>query len=180
MKEPQLFSLKAFPDARGFFTERYSQAWAHENLPGTEFVQDNFSRSKPGVLRGLHFQIDPAQGKLVTCMAGEIFDVAVDLRVGSAKFGRVHTAKLSGDRPEWFWVPPGFAHGFCVLGSVAADVFYKVTGTYNPRTDSGIFWNDPDLKIPWPLENPIVSAKDQALSSFKKYQEAPVFVEPFK
>ncbi len=162
-------------DNRGFFTELMSPGFLSRELPGVQFIQDNLSVSSPHVLRGLHFQTDPAQGKLVTCLSGRIFDVAVDVRKGSPNYGKFQSVELSAEEIRWFWIPPGFAHGFCVMGEKPAQVLYKVTGSYNPKSDSGIRWNDPDLGIPWPLTGPIVSEKDQKLPSFKLYEESPSF-----
>jgi dTDP-4-dehydrorhamnose 3,5-epimerase len=158
--------LKAYPDDRGFFQERFRASNFREmGLP--EFVQENHSRSLPGVVRGLHFQFDPAQGKLVGVLRGRIFDVAVDLRPGSVTFGKWAGFELRDDPAELLWVPAGFAHGFCVLGAEPADVVYKVDAYWAPANESGIVWNDPELGIPWPVKNPVVSPKDAALPSFK-------------
>lgn len=124
------------------------------------FVQDNYSRSSVGVLRGLHYQKEPdAQGKLVQCLQGKIFDVAADIRKGSPTFGRWVSAELSRENGRMLYVPPGFAHGFLVL-SESADVIYKCTHEYSPENDRGVIWNDPDLNIEWPLKNPFLSEKD--------------------
>ena len=163
----KLVEMPIFPDDRGFFSERFNaekfQKWG---LP-TNFVQDNFSRSGPGVLRGLHYQYDPAQGKLVTCTRGRIFDVAVDIRKGSPSFGKYFSIELSGEDCQWFWIPHGFAHGFCVLDDEPADVMYKVNDYYNPKGESGLLWNDPELSIQWPIQNPKLSAKDEELGTLK-------------
>jgi dTDP-4-dehydrorhamnose 3,5-epimerase len=158
-----LVEAKAFEDHRGFFMEAYrSDDFAEGGIP-ERFVQDNFSHSLRGVLRGLHYQRAPAaQGKLVMAIRGEIFDVAVDLRRGSRTYGSWVAAELSGENHRMLYVPEGFAHGFCVL-SEEADVVYKVTADYSPEDDRGILWNDPDLGIPWPVGDPVLSAKDQAL-----------------
>ena len=155
----QLIEARAFGDDRGFFAETYkaSDFLAHGIPP---FVQDNLSRSQRGVLRGLHYQKDPAaQGKLVAAIRGEIFDVAVDLRRGSPTYGKWVGAVLSEQNHRLFWVPPGFAHGFCVT-SESADVLYKVTSEYSPAHDRGIRWNDPEIGVNWPTDVPAVSAKD--------------------
>jgi dTDP-4-dehydrorhamnose 3,5-epimerase len=150
-------------DERGFFRETYkfSEFAAHGiNLP---FVQDNHSRSRRGVLRGLHYQKNPrAQGKLVRVVHGEIFDVAVDIRQRSPTFGKWIGVTLSAEENQMLYIPPGFAHGLCVL-SDEADVIYKVTAEYAPDLDRGIIWNDPDLAIEWPLAQPILSPKDARL-----------------
>jgi dTDP-4-dehydrorhamnose 3,5-epimerase len=171
----KLITLKAFADDRGFFTERFkSNSFANEGLH--EFVQDNFSRSKPGVLRGLHYQWDKPQGKLVTCLRGRILDIAVDIRVNSSTFGQHVAIELSGDNPSWFWIPPGFAHGFCVLGNEEADVMYKVNNYWNGAGESGIAWNDPELGIKWPIAQPLLSPKDAALQSWSAYKSDPKFI----
>jgi dTDP-4-dehydrorhamnose 3,5-epimerase len=133
-------------------------------------VQDNHSLSKPGVLRGLHFQTQPSQGKLVGCSRGRIWDVAVDLRPHSQSYGKWYSAELSAENGRLLWIPSGFAHGFCVLGDEPADVQYKVDAFYNPKMEFGIRWDDPDLQIPWPIKNPIVSERDSALPSFADYR----------
>jgi len=155
-----LIEPKLFRDPRGFFMETYKYSdFARQGI--TEyFVQDNFSQSMRGVLRGLHYQQDPhAQGKLVQCLKGSIFDVAVDIRKGSPTFGRWVSAMLSGENNCMLYVPPAFAHGFVVL-SESADVMYKCTKEYAQESDRGIIWNDPDIGIIWPVEAPLVSEKD--------------------
>jgi dTDP-4-dehydrorhamnose 3,5-epimerase len=160
-----LIRPRVFPDARGFFLETYKYSdFAANGIP-ERFVQDNHSRSTRGVLRGLHFQNPPrAQGKLVRVVSGEIFDVAVDIRPGSATFGQWVGEILSDENHHMLYIPPGFAHGFVVLSDVA-DVTYKVTAEYAPELDSGIIWNDPAIAIQWPVQVPILSAKDAALPS---------------
>ena len=170
-----IIPLRTFPDARGFFVERFHPRLLTEGLKNTQFIQDNFSRSKPGVLRGLHFQHQMPQGKLITCLRGSIFDVAVDIRSNSPTFGQFETLVLSGDNPAWFWLPPGFAHGFCVLGSEEADVYYKVDQEYNAKGEAGLLWNDEDLKIPWPIKSPILTEKDRSLPTWSEYRKKPVF-----
>jgi dTDP-4-dehydrorhamnose 3,5-epimerase len=125
------------------------------------------------VLRGLHFQLDPPQGKLITVVRGAIYDVAVDLRPGSATFGQHSAIELSDKAPQMLWIPGGFAHGFCVLDSVPADIFYWVDVPYNARGEGGIHWADPGLAIPWPVRDPILSPRDAALPSFAEYCAAP-------
>ena len=170
----QLITLKCFGDDRGFFTERFRESFLKEfHLP--PLIQDNFSRSSYGVLRGLHFQVNPTQGKLVTCMNGTIWDVAVDIRKGSPTYGQHVHVTLDGNKPQWFWIPAGFAHGFCVLSQQGADVMYKVDNYYSPKGDGGILWNDPTLKIEWPIQIPNLSAKDQILPSFEQYSQKPLF-----
>jgi len=158
---------KVFGDARGFFlesfqAERYPQAGIIE-----PFVQDNHSRSAYGVLRGLHFQKQHPQGKLVYVGRGEVFDVAVDLRRNSAAFGKWVGVHLSDENHRQFYVPPGCAHGFCVVSEVA-DFFYKCTDYYHPEDEGSIRWNDPLLHIDWPLAHPLLSAKDANAPLFKE------------
>jgi len=151
-----------FPDARGWFLEAYRLEDFRSHGIGP-FVQDNLSCSRQGVLRGLHFQRPPkAQGKLVSCPSGEIWDVAVDIRPDSPTFGKWVAEHLSGDNHRMLWIPPGFAHGFVTLSGQAI-VAYKVTESYAPELDAGIRWDDPDLAIPWPVSSPLVSPKDAAL-----------------
>ncbi len=170
-----LVKLPVFRDSRGFFTERFNaEAFAGHGLPA-RFAQDNHSHSLPGVLRGLHYQCNPAQGKLVGVICGRIWDVVVDLRRASATFGRSHGIELNDANGLQLWVPPGFAHGFCVLGAEPADVLYKVDGPYNPSGEGGVHWADPDLAISWPVKKPILSARDDKLGSLAAYRAAPVF-----
>ena len=148
-------------DARGFFRESYRESAFVEAGIVARFVQDNQARSSRGVLRGLHYQLPPAaQGKLVGCSSGRIFDVAVDLRVGAPTFGRWVGTTLDAEAGELLWIPAGFAHGYAVLSDVA-DVHYKVTAEYRPELDRGVLWSDPTIGVEWPLSDPIVSAKDQ-------------------
>jgi dTDP-4-dehydrorhamnose 3,5-epimerase len=152
---------KVFGDARGFFMETYRvNRYAEYGIPD-RFVQDNLSFSRRGVLRGLHVQHPHAQGKLVQVMAGEVFDVAVDIRRGSPTFGRWVGAILSGENKRQFWIPPGFAHGFLVTSETALFI-YKNTDYYSPDTELSVRWDDPDLGIDWPLAGaePELSAKD--------------------
>lgn len=152
--EPQVFR-----DDRGFFLESFNgPRFAEHGLPPA-FRQDNHSRSRRGVLRGLHYQLRRPQGKLIAVVRGAIFDVAVDIRVGSPAFGRAVTITLQEDDQRFVWIPPGFAHGFCALSDVA-DVVYKCTDVYDPADDHGILWSDPGLAIPWPIAEPLTSAKD--------------------
>lgn len=157
-----LLRPKVFGDARGFFFESYNRkAFAGIGIDA-EFVQDNHSRSAKGVLRGLHYQISQPQGKLVRVVAGEVFDVVVDLRRSSPHFGRAATMRLSAEMHEMAWIPPGFAHGFLVL-SEHAEFLYKTTDYYAPAFERSLQWNDPALNIDWPLDGaPLLSAKDQA------------------
>lgn len=148
-----------FGDDRGFFMETYHSAkFAELGIP-QPFVQDNHSRSARGVLRGLHFQEPNPQGKLVRAVTGAIFDVAVDIRRGSPSFGQWFGIELSGENKLQLWVPPGFAHGFCVTSEIA-DVVYKCTSLYDAVNDRGIRWNDPAIGIEWPITNPSLSGKD--------------------
>jgi dTDP-4-dehydrorhamnose 3,5-epimerase len=159
-----LIEPRVFGDDRGFFFESFNQlAFATATGVETKFVQDNHSRSAHGVLRGLHYQIQQPQGKLVRVVAGEVFDVAVDIRRSSSTFGKWVSAILSEQNKAQFWVPPGFAHGFVVL-SDAAEFLYKTTEYYAPEHEQCIAWNDPFLNITWPDlgEAPKLSTKDAA------------------
>ena len=163
-----LIEPRVFGDARGFFYESFNQrAFAEATGVQTEFVQDNHSRSARGVLRGLHYQIQQPQGKLVRVVSGEVFDVAVDIRCSSPTFGRWVGAHLSGDNKAQFWVPAGFAHGFVVLSEMA-EFLYKTTDYYAPEHEQCLAWNDPFLNIQWPDlgEAPKLSAKDAAGNSW--------------
>ena len=160
-----ILAPKVFGDARGFFFESYSeQDFQQATGLDVKFVQDNHSRSSKGVLRGLHYQLPPhAQGKLVRCVRGAVFDVAVDIRQSSPTFGQWAGVELSEDNHRQFWIPPGFAHGFVTLTDTA-DFLYKTTAYYAPSHDRGIAWNDPAVGIRWPELGmaPLLSAKDQA------------------
>jgi len=172
--EVLLVEPKVFGDARGFFFESWNERSFAQAGINARFVQDNHSRSQRGVLRGLHYQIEQPQGKLVRVTAGEIFDVAVDLRRHSPTFGRSASLVLSAERKSMLWIPPGFAHGFCVL-SEAAEVLYKATDYWAPQFERSVAWNDPDLAITWPLEGamPILSAKDAAGIAFRNAEVFP-------
>ncbi len=166
-----LVKAQGFADDRGFFAETYkmSEFSAHGISP--VFVQDNHSHSVRGVLRGLHYQEHPkAQGKLVMVLKGQIFDVAVDIRQGSPTYGKWVGEALSAENHRMLYVPPGFAHGFCVL-SEKADVIYKVTEEYAPELDRGIIWNDPEIAIQWPITEPILSPKDARLPSLEEARQ---------
>lgn len=158
-----LIEPKVFGDDRGFFFESYNARAFNDKVGIThQFVQDNHSRSSQGVLRGLHYQIQQAQGKLVRAIVGSIFDVAVDIRQSSPTFGQWVGCMLTAENKHQLWVPPGFAHGFLVVSDVA-EVLYKTTDFYAPQHERSIRWDDPDLNIRWPLPcEPILSAKDQA------------------
>lgn len=150
---------KVFGDARGFFLETYEKKRYGETGIPDEFVQDNLSYSQQGVLRGLHFQKPDSQGKLVYVLQGEVFDVAVDIRVGSPTFGRWYGTTLSGENKRQLWIPIGFAHGFCVTGASALFA-YKCTDYYAPQSEVTIRWDDSAIGIDWPVEGPVISEKD--------------------
>lgn len=168
LPEIKRVALDVKRDNRGFFRE-----WFHVDLfkklgLPTDFVQDNHSRSFPNVIRGLHFQYQPKQGKLVGVTHGRILDVAVDIRPSSPNFGKHVALELTTENNELLWIPPGFAHGFCVLGSAPADVVYKLSGAYNQQGEGGICYNDADIGIDWPVKNPILSDRDQHLPSLNE------------
>lgn len=160
-------------DARGFFTERFHVQRFREHGFNVTFAQENHSRSAPGVLRGLHYQHAPAQGKLIGVVHGRIWDVVVDIRPASPTFGHHVAVELSDMNGRLLWLPAGFAHGFCVLGDEPADLLYKVDAPYEPRGEGGIQWNDPELDIQWPIEQPVISARDANLASFAAYAAGP-------
>ncbi len=160
LPEVKIIEPRVFPDERGFFFESYNQrALAAEGISDV-FVQDNHSRSTRGTLRGLHYQVNPGQVKLVRAVVGAVWDVAVDVRCGSPTFGQWVGVELSAENMRQLYVPIGFAHGFCVLSDVA-EFLYKVTTFYSPPDERGIIWDDPDLAIPWPVETPLLSPKDR-------------------
>jgi dTDP-4-dehydrorhamnose 3,5-epimerase len=163
-----------FGDTRGFFQETWNEKVFQDIGIDADFVQDNHSRSSKGILRGLHYQIQSPQGKLVRVSRGRVFDVAVDIRKSSPFFGRWTGAELSDDNKRMMWIPPGFAHGFMALED-DTDFLYKCTQFYEPQWDRSIAWNDPDIGIDWPLEGlvPQLSAKDVSAVGFK---DAEVFV----
>lgn len=164
--EPRLFK-----DERGWFMETYNaSAFRAAGLP-EEWVQDNHSQSIRNVVRGLHYQLEQPQGKLVRCVRGTILDVAVDIRRSSAQFGRWVGVQLSEENRQMLWIPPGFAHGFSTL-SDEAEVLYKCTTLWHQPSDRSILWNDPDLEIDWRVEDPCLSAKDLA---GKPFREAEIF-----
>lgn len=162
-----LLEPKVYRDERGYFFESFNQAEFDQVVPRVRFVQDNQSRSRRSVLRGLHYQIRQPQGKLIRVLSGEVFDVAVDLRRNSPCFGTWNSARLSGEIPRMLWIPPGFAHGFLVL-SEFAEIHYKATDYYAAQHERTILWNDPELGIEWPLTQlPILSAKDESAVRFR-------------
>ena len=162
-----LVDAQAFSDERGFFMESFKESIFNVNGINTRFVQDNYSHSLRGVLRGLHYQKDPkAQAKLVIVTSGEIFDVAVDMRKGSSTYGKWIGEILSDKNHRLLYIPEGFAHGFCVL-SDRADVLYKVNSEYSPEHERGILWNDPDISIKWPTDKPVMIKKDLELPVLK-------------
>jgi dTDP-4-dehydrorhamnose 3,5-epimerase len=156
-----LIEPRVFADPRGFFMETYEAQRFREAGIDVSFVQDNHSRSVRGTLRGLHYQIEQPQGKLCRVVQGEVYDVAVDLRRASPTFGRWTATILSAENRRQLYVPPGLAHGFCVL-SDTADFLYKCTDFYSPGHERTLLWNDPQLGIPWPVSQPLLSPKDLA------------------
>jgi len=163
LPEVVLLEPKVFGDARGFFYESWNKKMLADVGLDLDFVQDNHSRSSRGVLRGLHYQIQQPQGKLVRVVVGEVFDVAVDMRRSSPNFGKWAGFVLSAENKRMAWIPPGFAHGFLVL-SEAAEFLYKTTEYYAPAHERSLLWNDPTVGITWPLDGltPQLAAKDQA------------------
>jgi dTDP-4-dehydrorhamnose 3,5-epimerase len=167
-----LVKPKIFSDERGYFAEMFKAADFQRNGILSNFVQDNYSYSKEGVLRGLHYQSSPkAQGKFIYVLSGSIFDVVVDVRLNSPSYGRWISIELSAENHHMLWIPPGLAHGFCVL-SAGAGIMYRCTEYYDPGTERGISWNDPTLNIPWPIKNPIISEKDTLNPDFLKITSA--------
>jgi dTDP-4-dehydrorhamnose 3,5-epimerase len=154
-----VFEPKVFGDSRGFFMETWNQRRYEEAGLDADFVQDNLSVSRRGILRGLHLQNPTPQGKLVSVLEGEVFDVAVDLRQSSPTFRQWHGTHLSGENKRQFYIPPGFAHGFLVLSEMAM-FFYKCTEFYSPKDELTIRWDDPDLAIQWPIKDPLISERD--------------------
>ena len=165
-----VFEPRVFEDERGFFLESFNEKRYREAGIDKRFVQDNHSYSRQGTLRGLHYQLLYPQAKLVRVTSGEVFDVAVDIRVGSPTFGQWVGTYLSGENKKQVYIPEGFAHGFCVV-SESADFLYKCTDFYVPDDERGIIWNDPDIGIEWPIDNPILSPKDSALPPLSKAKE---------
>jgi dTDP-4-dehydrorhamnose 3,5-epimerase len=164
-----LLKPKVLQDERGFFTESYSARTLSSFGIDTVFVQDNHSRSVKGTLRGLHYQVNPGQVKLVRVIAGAIFDVAVDLRWGSPTYGQWFGQILSAENFLQMYIPIGFAHGFCVL-SETADLAYKCSSYYSPQDERGLMWNDPALAIDWPVTDPILSARDRQHPRFEEIE----------
>ncbi|MBP0593900.1 dTDP-4-dehydrorhamnose 3,5-epimerase [Paraburkholderia sp. LEh10] len=163
LPEVKIIEPKVFGDARGFFFESFNaREFAEQVQANVEFVQDNHSRSAKGVLRGLHYQLQHAQGKLVRVVEGEVFDVAVDIRKNSPNFGKWEGVILSAENHRQLWIPPGFAHGFVVL-SDSAQFLYKTTDYWFPEHERSIIWNDPQIGIEWPIDfEPLLAAKDAA------------------
>ena len=160
LAEVKILEPTRFADARGIFFEAWRDEWL-PLLPGaSSFVQDNHSRSQHGVLRGLHFQRTRPQGKLVSVSRGSVYDVAVDINPESPTCGQFVGIELNDENHRQLWIPPGYAHGFCVL-SETADFHYKCTDLYYPEDEGGLIWNDPEVNIPWPVDAPKLSAKDQ-------------------
>lgn len=161
----KLIRPRVFRDERGFFVESYQRERYRASGIDCEFVQDNHSRSLRGTLRGLHYCAPPGQARLIRVTSGRIFDVAVDLRYDSPTLGRWHGVEVDAEEHAQFFIPPGFAHGFCVL-SDAADVVYKTSTAYDGAGERGIRWDDPDLRIEWPVKAPLLSPRDASLESF--------------
>jgi dTDP-4-dehydrorhamnose 3,5-epimerase len=171
--EVVLLEPKVFGDDRGFFFESWNQRTFADLGIAADFVQDNHSKSQKNVLRGLHYQIENAQGKLVRVTAGEVYDVAVDLRRSSPTFGQWVGFTLSSADKRMAWIPPGFAHGFCVT-SETAEFLYKTTDYWSPAHERTLLWNDPQLAIPWPLDGePLLAAKDAAGLAFGQAETLP-------
>jgi len=173
LPEVKVVEPKVFGDARGYFLESFNaREFSEKVASGVEFVQDNHSRSAKGVLRGLHYQIQHAQGKLVRVVEGEVFDVAVDIRRSSPNFGKWEGVVLSAENHKQLWVPPGFAHGFVVL-SESAQFLYKTTDYWYPEFERTLLWNDPQIGIDWPIDfQPLLAAKD---AGGKRLSEAETF-----
>lgn len=169
----KLIEFDVFCDGRGFFAECLdAEAFERHGLPG-RFALVARSRSEPGVIRGLHLQYRPPQAKLVGVVHGRIWDVVVDLRCGSPTFGKWSGIELSGDAGRLLWIPFGFAHGFCVVGDGPADVLYHLDAPHGPSGEGGIRWSDPQIGIPWPVADPIVSPKDAGLPTLEEFKRSP-------
>lgn len=158
---------KVFRDSRGFFKESFQNNTYKDIGIDYKFVQDNHSHSIKGTLRGLHFQKKKPQGKLVSCIKGAVYDVIVDINPNSKTFGEYLGIKLTENNHKQIWIPPGYAHGFCVL-SETADFIYKCTNYYDPNDEAGLIWNDPDIGIDWPIDQPIISEKDKIFPTLTK------------
>jgi dTDP-4-dehydrorhamnose 3,5-epimerase len=171
----KIVQLKIYHDNRGFFVERYNKKLFQDLGLPVDYFQDNHSLSAPNVIRGLHFQNNPSQAKLVGCLRGKILDVAVDIRKSSPTFGKYFSIELSAENGKLLFIPAGFAHGFSVLGHEPADVMYKVDNPFSKEGDGGIRFNDLDLKIDWQIANPIISDKDKNLPHFADYLKNPKF-----
>lgn len=170
-----IVEVERFTDERGFFMEPWNKRDFSEAGLTPEFVQEGHSRSGRGVLRGLHYQdMQAPQEKLVRCVVGEVFDVVVDLRVGSPTFGKWYSIVLSAENGKQLYVPVGFAHGFQAISDVS-ELQYKLTGFYDPKAEGSILWSDPDVGVSWPIANPILSPKDAVAQTFAQYKERPVF-----
>ena len=160
--EPQVFG-----DERGYFMETYKLSEFQKNGINKSFVQTNHSKSKKGVLRGLHYQLNPkAQGKLMRVIRGELFDVAVDIRKDSPTYGKWVGEMLTSENKKTLYIPEGFAHGFCVI-SETAEILYSCTEEYSPELENGIMWNDPQINVQWPIDDPLVSQRDKNLTSLE-------------
>lgn len=165
----KIIEPKVFGDDRGFFLETFRDDWFKENIANVTFVQDNHSKSSQGILRGMHYQLKQAQGKLVRVISGEVYDVAIDMRKNSPSFGQSFGTLLSAKNKRQMWVPAGFAHGFYVT-SQSAEFVYKCTDYYAPEFEQSVLWNDPALAIDWPIpagHKPLLSAKDEVGKLFK-------------
>jgi dTDP-4-dehydrorhamnose 3,5-epimerase len=165
----KILEAKLFGDDRGFFLEIFRDDWFKEHVADVTFVQDNHSKSSHGILRGMHYQLKQAQGKLVRVISGEVYDVAIDMRKNSPSFGQSFGTLLSAENKRQMWVPAGFAHGFYVT-SETAEFVYKCTDYYAPEFEQSLLWNDPELAIEWPIlpnEVPLLSVKDEAGRLFK-------------
>ena len=170
LPEVKVIALDIYGDSRGFFCERYVQEKFAALGFHEHFVQDNHSRSAPNVLRGLHFQHAPMQGKLVGVTRGRVLDVAVDIRPTSPNYLRHVAVELSDDNGKLLWIPAGFAHGFCVLGDEPADLVYKLTAPYNAAGEAGIHYDDPRIGIDWPIAQPLLSDRDKAAPSLAEIE----------
>ena len=173
----KIIKLDLYEDNRGFFVEKFKLSKFKQLGLNCNFVQDNHSLSKPNIIRGLHYQYDGPQGKLVSAIGGNIFDVAVDIRKNSPYFGQYISIIL--DDSTLFWIPAGFAHGFCnVSKNKNVHLYYKITDyEYKKDGEAAILWNDPDLNIDWPIKTPIISEKDKHAMSFNQYQQDPKFYD---